>query len=137
MNEENQRAAGAEASRIRPYGAGAIIFESENKLTHIAHKSLKVVVVDIPPGGRIPEHHHGGPTLDFVMSGDVSMQLAGSPNGLYKAGEVLFEYSGSVHAETRNLSQTESAKIMLICVCDEAQHVVNFHDTPEHYGVTL
>ena len=137
MTDENHNAVNTpEASRTRPSGAGAIIFESENKLAHIPGKTLKVVIVDIPPGGKVPEHHHGGPTLDFVMSGTVSMQLAAGPDQVYKAGQVMFEYSGSVHVDTTNLSITEGAKIMLICVCDDAAHVVNFHDKPEHYGVT-
>jgi quercetin dioxygenase-like cupin family protein len=102
----------------------------------MAVRDLKVLVVDIPPDGKVPEHHHGGPTLDFVMSGAVSMQLDGGPGQVYKAGQALFEYSGSVHLDTTNLSKTEGAKIMLICVCDDEAHVVNFHDAPEHYGVT-
>jgi quercetin dioxygenase-like cupin family protein len=137
MTDKNYNAGNSpEASRPRPYGAGAIIFESNNKLAHIPGKTLKVVVVDIPPGGNVPEHHHGGPTLDFVMSGAVSMQLAAGSEQVYKSGQAMFEYSGSVHVDTTNLSKTEEAKIMLICVCDDAAHVVNFHDKPEHYGVT-
>jgi quercetin dioxygenase-like cupin family protein len=137
MTDGNHNAVNTpEASRPRPSGAGAIVFESNNKLAHIPGKALKVLVVDIPPGGNVPEHHHGGPTLDFVMSGTVSMQLAADPEQVYKAGQTLFEHSGSVHVDTTNLSKTEGAKIMLICVCDDEAHVVNFHDTPDHYGVT-
>jgi quercetin dioxygenase-like cupin family protein len=136
MVDESRTRTGTEASRTRPYGAGAIVFESDNTLAHIPGKSLKVLIADIPPGGKVPEHHHGGPTLDFVMSGTVSMRLAGGGSQVYEAGQVMFEYSGSVHLETTNLSNTERARIMLICVADEAAHVVIFHGAPEHYGVT-
>jgi quercetin dioxygenase-like cupin family protein len=137
VTNDNHKAVNApETSRARPYGAGSIIFESDNKLAHISGKSLKVLVVDIPPGGKVPEHHHGGPTLDYVLSGTVSMQLDVGSGQVYEAGQALYEYSGSVHLDTTNLSKTKEAKIMLICVCDDAAHVVNFHDTPAHYAVT-
>ena len=85
-------------------------------LVEPARLTLTVRVVDVPPGGRVPEHHHGGPTIDYVLSGAVRMQLLGGPPLVYQTGHTMFEPSGSVHLYAENLSPTEPARIMLITV---------------------
>jgi quercetin dioxygenase-like cupin family protein len=89
--------------------------------------TLTVRVVDVPPGGRVPEHHHGGPTIDYVLSGAVRMQLLGGPALVYQLGQTMFEPSGSVHLYAENLSLTEPAKIMLITVHEEGAKLNVFH----------
>ena len=92
-----------------------------------ARLTLTVEVNDVPPGGRVPEHHHGGPTIDYVLSGAVRMQLLGGPALIYQTGQTLFEPPGSVHLYAENLSLTEPAKIMLIHVHDDGAQLVVFH----------
>jgi quercetin dioxygenase-like cupin family protein len=89
--------------------------------------TLTVQVVDVPPGGRVPEHHHGGPTIDYVLSGAIRMQLLGGPTLVYKSGQTMSEPAGSVHLCAENLSLTEPARIMLIHVHDGAAQLVVFH----------
>jgi quercetin dioxygenase-like cupin family protein len=96
-------------------------------LAEPARLTLTVRVVDVPPGGRVPEHHHGGPTIDYVLSGAVRMQLLGGPALVYHTGHTMFEPSGSVHLYANNLSRTEPAKIMLITVHDEGAPLNVFH----------
>jgi quercetin dioxygenase-like cupin family protein len=96
-------------------------------LAEPARLTLTVRVVDVPPGGRVPEHHHGGPTIDYVLSGAVRMQLLGGPALVYQPGQTMFEPSGSVHLYAENLSLTEPAKIMLITVHDEGAQLNVFH----------
>ena len=92
-----------------------------------ARLTLTVRVVDVPPGGRVPEHHHGGPTIDYVLSGAVRMQLLGGPALVYQTGQTMFEPSGSVHLYAENLSLVEPAKIMLITVHDDGVSLNVFH----------
>lgn len=75
----------------------------------------------------VPEHHHGGPTIDYVLSGAVRMQLLGGPALVYETGQTMFEPSGSVHLDTENLSFAEPAKIMLITVHDDGAQLNVFH----------
>jgi quercetin dioxygenase-like cupin family protein len=82
---------------------------------------------DLPPGGRVPEHHHGGPTIDYVLSGAVRIQLLGGPALIYQPGQTLFEPPGSVHLYAENLSLTEPAKILLTHVADDGALLVVFH----------
>jgi quercetin dioxygenase-like cupin family protein len=69
----------------------------------------------------------GGPTIDFVLSGAVRMQLLGGPGMVYRSGQTLFEPPGSVHLSAENLSLAEPAQIMLIHVHDDGAQLVVFH----------
>jgi quercetin dioxygenase-like cupin family protein len=100
---------------------------NEIPLAEPARLTLSVRVVDVAPGGRVPEHHHGGPTIDYVLAGAVRMQLLGGPALVYQTGQTMFEPSGSVHLYAENLSLTEPAKIMLITVHDEGVQLNVFH----------
>jgi hypothetical protein len=79
---------------------------------------LTVQVVDVPPGGRVPEHHHGGPTIDFVLSGAVRMQLLDGPDLVNKSGSDDVRAHGLGASLAENLSLTAPAQIMLIHVHD-------------------
>jgi len=111
----------------RPPGSGVAKIVSEEPLANVPGKTLTVQVVDLPPGGRVPEHHHGGPTLVYVLSGNVRMQLLHGPAVDYHPGQTFFEPPGSVHLYAENLGSIEPAKIMLIHVVDEGAELVTFH----------
>ena len=115
--------------KLIPQGKPADVAGTTNDVTLAvpARLTLTVRVVDVPPGGRVPEHHHGGPTIDYVLSGGVRMQLLGGPALVYQAGQTMLEPSGSVHLYAENLSLTEPAKIMLITVHDEGAQLNAFH----------
>lgn len=81
----------------------------------------------MPPRGRVPEHHHGGPTVVYILSGAFRLQLEGGREGVYRAGETFFEPAGAVHALTQNISETEPAQLMLIHVADDGNELVVIH----------
>jgi quercetin dioxygenase-like cupin family protein len=114
-------------SHARPAGAGSIAVVGREKLTNVPGKTLTVQITELPPGGTVPEHHHGGPTLDYVLSGAVRMQLKGGPALVCKAGDTFFEPAGAVHLSAVNLSTTEPAKIMLIHVAEDGAQLIAFH----------
>jgi len=131
----------AGGSSARPVEAGPITIAAQEKPADVADTTpsgtrpvklarsltLTVEVADLPPGGRVPEHHHGGPTLDYVLSGAVRMQMQDGPALDYYAGQTMFEPAGSVHVLTENLSGTRPARIMLIHVADDGAELVVFH----------
>lgn len=131
----------AGGSSARPAEAGPIAIAAQEKPADVAGETpsgtrpvklvrsltLTVEVSDLPPGGRVPEHHHGGPTLDYVLAGAVRMGLKDGPALDYHTGETMFEPAGSVHVLTENLSSTEPAKIMLIHLADDGAQLVVFH----------
>jgi len=136
---------GADGSAARPTGSGVATIVSQEKLVleerladlpgktkdisrvKAERLTLTVQVVDVPPGGRVPEHHHGGPTIDYVLSGAMRMQLLGGPAVVYETGRTMFEPPGSVHLYAENLSRTDPATVMLIHVHYDGAQLVVFH----------
>jgi len=58
-------------------------------------------VIDLPPGGMVPKHTHGGPVVVQVVSGEVTLTDAtGSKTG--KAGGMFTENAGTVHSAANN-----------------------------------
>jgi quercetin dioxygenase-like cupin family protein len=62
-------------------------------------------VVDLPPGGMIPKHTHGGPVVAQVISGAVTLVDATGTHTV-KAGESFTENPGTVHSAANNGSAT-------------------------------
>jgi quercetin dioxygenase-like cupin family protein len=111
----------------RPLGAGTSTIAAHEKLPNLPGMSITLQVVDVPPGGRVPEHHHGGPTTDYMISGVLRMQMQGDAPRDYHPGEVLFEPEGATHLYAENLSSTEPAKVMLIHVANDGAKLINTH----------
>jgi quercetin dioxygenase-like cupin family protein len=69
--------------------------------------------VDFPPGRVGSAHRHAGFVLAYVLKGEVMTKISGQGAGkIYKTGEMFFEPPGSIHEESGNPSQTESAQLL-------------------------
>jgi quercetin dioxygenase-like cupin family protein len=115
------------ASRPRPPEAGKIAVAAQEKLADIPGKTLTIQIIDVPPCGKVPEHHHGGTAIAYVLSGAFRMQLEGCPEGIYQAGQTFLEPFGAVHLFAENLSRTDPAKLMLIHVADDGKELTVIH----------
>ncbi len=74
---------------------------------------VTIAHVDFPPGRVGSAHRHAGFVLAYVLKGEVMTRVSGQgPAKIYKAGEMFFEPPGSVHEESGNPSQTESAQLL-------------------------
>lgn len=94
-------AAEPQGDRVRPVRA--------EKLPNVPGQSLTAVIVDYPPGGRSPAHHHAGSIFVFVL-----------------AGESFFEPSGSEHLVSENASATEPARLLAIFVAEDGAELTHF-----------
>jgi len=63
---------------------------------------LRVTEVTVDPGGLVGEHHHVGPGIRYVASGELTFVQAGKTT-VYKAGDYYFE-SGDVSHSGYNKS---------------------------------
>ncbi len=54
-------------------------------------------VVDLPPGGMIPKHTHGGPVVVQVVSGEITLTDA-TGSKTVKAGGMFTESQGTIHS---------------------------------------
>jgi len=100
---------------------------SQEKLAHVAGKTVTVEVVEFPPLAFAPEHHHAGSVTVYVLSGIVRSQIAGQPAMDFHAGQSLFEPAGAVHLFAENPSATEPAKFMAIHIADDGAQLTTYH----------
>ena len=101
---------------------------SSDALPHVAGKNITTMVVEFPPGGFSPPHHHGGSVTVYVLSGTIRSQLEGGPAMVYKEGQTFFEPPGIVHLLAENMSATEPARILAIFVADEGATLTTYHE---------
>ena len=100
---------------------------SEEKLAHVAGKSITVEIVEFAPLAFAPEHHHAGSVTVYVLSGTIRSQLGGGPVEEFKAGQSFFEPSGTVHLFAENPSPTEPAKFMAIHIAEDGAQLTTYH----------
>jgi quercetin dioxygenase-like cupin family protein len=100
---------------------------SQEKLAHVAGKTVTVEVVEFPPLAFAPEHHHAGSVTVYVLSGIVRSQIAGQPAMDFHAGQSFFEPAGAVHLFAENPSATEPAKFMAIHIADDGAQLTTYH----------
>ncbi|MGO8918539.1 MAG: cupin domain-containing protein [Stellaceae bacterium] len=115
----------AESTAGAPAPTATVV--SSDALPHVAGKRVTTVLVEFPPGGFSPEHHHAGSVSVYVLSGEIESQLAGGPAAVYKPGDMFFEPPGAVHLFARNMSTTEPARILAVFVHDEGAQLTTYH----------
>lgn len=101
---------------------------SSDALPHVAGKNITTMVVEFPPGGFSPPHHHGGSVTVYVLSGAIRSQLQGGPALVYTEGQTFFEPPGVVHLLAENVSATEPARILAIFVADDGATLTTYHE---------
>jgi quercetin dioxygenase-like cupin family protein len=86
------------------------------------------MVVEFPPAGLSPPHHHGGSVTVYVLSGAIRSQLQGQPPTLYREGDIFFEPPGTVHLLAENMSATQPARALAVFVADEGASLTTYHE---------
>jgi len=89
-------------------------------IPNIPGKSITAVVVNYPPGGGTPSHHHAPSAFitGYVLEGAVRSQVDDGPVKVYHVGEYFTENPGAHHRISENASKTEPAKLLAIFVVD-------------------
>jgi quercetin dioxygenase-like cupin family protein len=77
---------------------------------------LNMITVEYPPGGGSKPHGHNAYVLVFVLEGALEMKLRGTPLVTVRAGESFVEHPEDVHEISRNASQTERAKFLVVAL---------------------
>lgn len=101
---------------------------SSDALPHVAGKRITTMVVEFPPGGFSPPHHHGGSVTVYVLDGTIRSQLEGGPAIVYTEGQSFFEPPGIVHLIAENVSASEPASIFAVFVADEDATLTTYHE---------
>jgi quercetin dioxygenase-like cupin family protein len=80
--------------------------------------------LDIPPGGGSAAHRHPGHhTFGYVLEGVYRIKVEDGPEKVLHKGESFYEAPGQLHAVSRNASDTEPAKVLVLMLAESGKPV--------------
>ena len=91
-----------------------ILFQTD--LPDIEGREAVVLEVEYPPGVASASHRHNAHTFVYVLEGTVVMQVAGGEEMTLGVGQTFYETPGDIHSVSRNASDTEPAKILVVFI---------------------
>ena len=97
--------------------AATVLLQTD--LPDIEGREAVVLEVVYPPGVASASHRHNAHTFVYVLEGTVEMQVAGGELLKLVAGQTFYETPNDIHSVSRNASDTESAKILVVFIKQE------------------
>lgn len=91
-----------------------VLFQTD--LPDIEGREAVVLEVEYPPGVASASHRHNAHTIVYVLEGSVVMQVAGGDEKTLVAGETFYENPDDIHSVSRNASDTEAARILVVFI---------------------
>lgn len=88
----------------------------QTDLPDIEGREAVMLEVEYPPGVASKSHRHNAHTFVYVLEGTVVMQVAGGEEMTLVAGQTFYETPDDIHAVSRNASDTEPAKILVVFI---------------------
>src|SRR5271170_5653541 len=92
-------------------------------LAGVPGKEILMLTVEYLPGGASLPHRHDAQVLVYVLRGELTMQVAGSPAVTLHRGQTFYENPADVHVVSANASKTAPAKILVFIVKDKGAPV--------------
>lgn len=90
-----------------------VLFQREiTGLPAVKGQEAKVVQVNLAPGEIANAHRHPQATIGYVLEGEIESTFEGLKH-IYKAGDVFWEEPNGLHNQTRNLSTTSEARLLV------------------------
>ena len=88
-------------------------------LSDIAGREATMITLDIPPGGGSPAHRHPGAHIfGYVLEGAYKTKLDNGPETVLTKGQTFYEAPGQLHAVSRNASDTEPTKVLVLSIAE-------------------
>ena len=86
-------------------------------LADVSGREVMMLTLDIPPGGGSPPHRHpGAHNFGYVLEGAYKIKLDNGPETVLTKGQTFYETPGQLHAVSRNGSDSEPAKVLVVVV---------------------
>jgi quercetin dioxygenase-like cupin family protein len=93
-------------------GANAVAQQTAPKPVMVGMKAMPITVtagsyqlinqvIDLPPGGMVPKHVHGGPAVVTLVSGAL-VETDSTGSHTVKAGQSFYEPAGYAHSVVNN-----------------------------------
>jgi quercetin dioxygenase-like cupin family protein len=81
-----------------------------------------MITLDLPPGGGSPAHRHPGHhAFGYVLEGSYKIRLDDGAERILRKGETFYEAPGQLHAVSRNASDTEPAKVLVVVLAESGK----------------
>jgi quercetin dioxygenase-like cupin family protein len=74
---------------------------------------ISLYILTVRAGVTIPSHSHKGAVFAYILEGNIENQVEPDPPKLYHAAGFFHESPMQVHRLLRNLSKTETAKLLI------------------------
>ena len=81
----------------------------------------RMLVLTIPPKLVSPPHRHPGPVFAYILEGQIENQVDPDPPKTYSVGDFFYEPTMHVHRSLRNLSDTQTARILVFQLVPKGQ----------------
>lgn len=105
-------------------GIGALpaVADEGAKVTPLMSKDLQdypgkeglMLSVEYEPGGSSPIHRHDAHAFVYVLEGAIVMQVKGGEEVTVGPGETYYENPTDIHLVSRNASNTQTAKFIVV-----------------------
>jgi quercetin dioxygenase-like cupin family protein len=83
---------------------------------------VMMITLDLPPGGGSQAHRHPGHhNFGYVLEGAYKIKLDNGAERILKKGETFYEAPGQLHAVSRNASDTEPAKVLVLVLAESGK----------------
>ena len=115
------------------FSLGAVLAQSQmapSKVTQLMKQAIAefpghevmMITLDIPPGGGSQPHRHPGHhNFGYVLEGAYKIKLDNGPETILTKGQFFYEAPGQLHAVSRNASETEPAKVLVVAVAESGK----------------
>lgn len=107
-----------------PAAAADPVFRQDLPNVNLDGWEVTVSVIDMPPGRVGHAHRHPGFVLAYVLEGAIRTKISDQPEAVYKAGQMFYEWPGSIHRVSANASQTEPAKLLAMVFAQKGSQLV-------------
>ena len=116
------------AALAAAFGLGAVVAQQQapatkvtqlmkQTLADVSGREVMMLTLDIPPGGGSPPHRHpGAHNFGYVLEGAYKIKLDNGPETVLTKGQTFYETPGQLHAVSRNGSDSEPAKVLVVVV---------------------
>ncbi len=90
------------------------VFEQDLPNLMLNNWRMTALEVTYAPGEMDAAHRHPGFVFGYVLDGALRFQLDGQTATTYYAGQMFYEFPGSVHRMSGNASATQPARLLAL-----------------------
>jgi quercetin dioxygenase-like cupin family protein len=117
------------------FGLGVVVAQQRvpaTKVTPLMQQAIPefpghevtMITLDIPPGVGSPSHRHPGHhTFGYVLEGTYKIKLDNGPETVLTKGQTFYEAPGQLHAVSRNGSDIEPARVLVVMLAEAGKPV--------------